>query len=49
MNGVTSAMVASRITPTRNMKTRAIEKFQSRKMRTVMNGRSEVKQSARKK
>ena len=49
MNGVTSASVANRMTPIRNMKTSAMEKFQSRKMRTVMNGRREVKQSARKK
>ncbi len=49
MNGVTSAMVASRMMPIRNMKISAIEKFQSRKMRTLMNGRLELKQSARKK
>ncbi len=49
MNGVTSAMLASRMTPTRNMKTSAMEKFQSRKMRTLMNGRADVRQSARKK
>ena len=45
MKGVTSAMVASRMMPIRNMKTSAMAKFQSRKMRSGMNGRSEVKQS----
>ncbi len=49
MNGVTSAMLASSMMPTRNMKTSAIEKFQSLKMRTLMNGRADVRQSARKK
>ncbi len=49
MKGVTSAMVASRMIPIRNMKTSAMEKFQSLKMRRLMNGRFEVKQSARKK
>ena len=49
MNGVTSAKVASRMMPIRNMKTSAMSKFQSRKMRSEMNGRFDVKQSARKK
>ena len=49
MKGVTSAMVASRMMPIRNMNTSAMEKFQSRKMRMVMNGRLDVKESARKK
>ncbi len=34
MNGVTSAIVASRMMPIRNMKISAMEKFQSRKMRS---------------
>ena len=42
MNGVTSAIVASRTMPIRNMNTSASEKFQSRKMRMAMNGRFDV-------
>ena len=38
MKGVTSAIEASRMMPIRNMKISAIEKFQSRKMRSEMNG-----------
>ena len=43
MKGVMSAIVASRMMPIRNMKISAIEKFQSLKMRIVMNGRFAVK------
>ncbi len=49
MYGVSSAIEASRMMPIRNMKISAMEKFQSRKMRSGMNGRLEVNASAKKK